>query len=228
MTVTLGAVISGLLGALTAVIARSIRAVSHPQPSPGAAAGLGAVLAVIAYFMFLAAGMVIGLLTMSTRPDPVPALVAVAVGCVLYLAILGLASLIGPRFGMRPVKSPRERRTVEDLIEAKPRGGEPTRWLGGVGLAALPAYYGLQCIVTGKGEFGTTFFRNDVHGVAAVVMGFGWLAIGAFLHFHFFFGLSPRLAPYSETGKRIAIVVACIGLMAGVFGGMASMAREVP
>jgi hypothetical protein len=105
-----------------------------------------------------------------------------------------------------------ERRTVADLIEAQPRGGSPTMWLGGVGLALLPMVYGISCLVTRQGELGTTIWSSEVQGAPAIALGVGWIGVGLFLHFHFFFGLHSRLAAFSRRGKSVALVVAGAGL----------------
>lgn len=210
MTVGLGAWLAAIAGALSGVLdVRLRRAADHGSALVGATAG--AIIAVLAYGVFLAAGLVIGLLTWSTTPEPWPALLGVLVGCAAMLGARALHSALAPRFGM-PVRRPSERRSIGELIEAQPRGGAPTMWLGGVGLALLPLLYGIRCIVTQRGELGTTIWRNEVEGGAAIALGVGWIGVGLYLHFHFFFGLHQRLARHSRRGKSIALVLASAGL----------------
>lgn len=123
-------------------------------------------------------------------------------------------------------RTPSERRTVADLIDAQPRGGSPTMWLAGVGLALLPLMYGISCIVTRRGELGTTLWPSEVQGPPAVALGVGWVGVGLFLHFHFFFGLHPRLAAFSRRAKSFALIVAGTGL--GIAGTWSVFAHVPP
>jgi len=66
--------------------------------------------------------------------------------------------------------------------------------------------------VTRKGKLGTLLWPSAVEGGAAIALGLGWIAVGAFLHFHFFFGLHPRLESHSRAGKYVALIAACLGL----------------
>jgi hypothetical protein len=122
-------------------------------------------------------------------------------------------------------RAPSERRTVGDLIEAQPRGGAPTMWLGGVGLAVLPVIYGISCIVTRRGELGTVIWPSEVQGAPAIALGVGWIGVGLFLHFHFFFGLHSRLAVFSRRAKALALVVAGAGL---AIAGTWSVFAKIP
>jgi hypothetical protein len=123
-------------------------------------------------------------------------------------------------------RAPSERRTVADLIDAQPCGGSPTMWLAGVGLALLPLVYGISCIVTRRGELGTTLWRSEVQGGPAIALGVGWIGVGLFLHFHFFFGLHSRLAAFSRRAKSVALVMALAGL--GVAGTWSVFAQLPP
>ena len=133
-------------------------------------------------------------------------------------------SALAPRFGM-PERRPSERRSIGELIEAQPRGGAPTMWLGGVGLALLPLFYGIRCIVTQRGELGTIIWPSEVEGGAAIALGVGWIGVGLYLHFHFFFGLHRGLARHSRRGKSIGLVLACAGL---IVAGVWSVIARVP
>lgn len=210
MTVGLGAWLAAMAGALSGVLELRLR----PEPRQGSAllgAVAGAIIGVLAYGAFLAAGLVMGLLTWSTTPEPWPALLGVIVGCAALLGMRALHSALVPRFGM-PERRPSEPRSFSELIEAQPRGGAPTMWLGGVGLALLPLLYGIGCVVTQRGELGTTIWRSDVEGGAAIALGVGWIGVGLYLHFHFFFGLHQGLTRYSRRGKSLGLVLACAGL----------------
>ena len=83
---------------------------------------------------------------------------------------------------------------------------------GGVALALLPLTYGIDCILTRRGAIGSPLWNSEVEGFGAIALGLGWIGVAMFLHFHFFFGLHPRLEAYSRRGKSVALVVACAGL----------------
>lgn len=216
MSIALGAWLAAAAGFATGWIATFIR---RPPASRGRVAWalLGALVAAVSYGVILFLGAAVALLTFSSPFDPLPALICTLIGCAGFLVMVWLERVIGSRFGLPPLGT-RRRRTLSDLLDARPRGGRATMWLGGVGLALLPVCYGASCIVTGKGELGTTLWKSTVEGGAAIALGLGWIGVGAFLHFHFFFGLHPRLTAHSRTGKLVALVVACAGLsVAGVW-----------
>jgi hypothetical protein len=171
----------------------------------------GGLIALASYGAFLVAGLVVGLLTWNPSLEPWPALLGVIVGCAAMIGVRALHSTLAPRFGM-PERRPSERRSLDDIIEAQPRGGAPTMWLGGVGLALLPLLYGVSCIVTQRGELGTTIWRSELEGGAAIALGIGWIGVGIYLHCHFFFGLHPALMRHSRRGKLVGVALACVGL----------------
>ena len=184
---------------------------------------VAAVLAAVAYFAFLVVGLVIGVLTFSTEPDPGPALLSVVIGCAGLLVMRAIHSAISPGLGMAEPRRRSEGRNIADLIEARSRGGAPTMWIGGVALALLPLTYGIGCILTRRGEFGTLLWNSELEGFGAIALGIGWIGVAMFLHFHFFFGLHPTLEAYSRRGKSVALVVACAGLtIAGAWSVVAA------
>jgi len=216
--IEIGAVLSAVAGGLTGAI--DLRWREHG--SMVLAVLGGAFVATLAYGAFLIAGLIIGVMTFSTTPDPWPALIAVVIGCAMFLGARALQAAFGEHFGMPPRRSPAQPRSFDDLLDARPRGNAPTRWLGGVVMAALPMLYGMQCIVTRRGQLGTSLWPNRVEGGAAIALGVGWIGIGLFLHFHFFFGLHSNLQGYSRRGKFIAMMIAGAGLcIAGVWSVIA-------
>jgi len=223
MTLVLGVWLSAAAGGITGMFDMRLR-----QRPPGTVLlniiG-GAVIGALCYGAFLVAGMVVGLLTFSTSPEPWPALISVLIGCALLLAVRAVHAAFASRFGMPERRSPSQPRSFDDLIDARPRGGSPTMWLGGVGMALLPLLYGVSCIVTRRGELGTIIWPSALEGGAAIALGIGWIGVGLFLHFHFFFGLHATLQAYSRRGKSIALVVACTGL---TVAGAWSVFAQVP
>ena len=210
MTVAIGAWLAAAVGGFTGAIAVRLRAAGGSMLF---GALVGAFLAALAYGGFLVVGFVVGLLTFSTAPAPGPALLGVVIGCAVLLVMQAINSVIAPRFGLPEGHRRPHGRGVANLIEARARGGAPTMWLAGVALALLPLTHGIRCVVTQQTEIGTQFWKSEVEGFAAIGVGLGWIGVALFLHFHFFFGLHPRLEEYSRRGKSVALVVACAGLM---------------
>ena len=172
----------------------------------------GAALGVLSYGAFIVAGLAVSILTFSSSPDPWPALLGVLFGCAAFLGFRLLQSFFSSKFGLPGLAEPKRHRRFEDLLDAVPRGGAMTRWFGGVALASIPFSYGARCIVTGTGELGKFIWPNEVHGVAAVALGVGWIGVALFLHFHFFFGLHPTLMKQSRRAKLISASIAGAGL----------------
>jgi hypothetical protein len=105
----------------------------------------------------------------------------------------------------------KERRTylddAEDLAYG-PSGGPVKQWLAGVVCSAPPIIYGVVCIQRGH----TTLFGGrggslDLKGDAGFWLAVAYIAIGAFVHFHYFWGLSERLYPYSQFAKVVCLLV---------------------
>lgn len=96
------------------------------------------------------------------------------------------------------------------FLNNEPRGGETTKWAGGV-LAPLPfAGYGLLCMINRIGTVpGRRGDATVLSGIDAVVLGVALLCFAALLHFHFFWGLSKneKLRDHYEYGEFIALVI---------------------
>lgn len=214
MTLSMGAWLAAAAGCATGAIDAYRREGSHPRGPVIAATLAGGAVALLCYAAFVAAGVILSLMMFSSAPDPAPALLGVLLGCGAFLTLRGLQSAFAARFGMPKPRHPSGRRSLGDVLDARPVGGPGTMWGGGVGLALVPTLYGLRCIVTGQGELGTLIWPSEVTGGAAVVLGLAWIGIGLFLHFHFFFGLHPRLNVHSRTGKSAALVMTTAGFTA--------------
>jgi hypothetical protein len=108
-------------------------------------------------------------------------------------------------------RSSKEDRTcfddAEDLAYG-PSGGRVKQWLAGVILAAIPIIYGIICIHRGHTIlFGRRVTDLDVSGKAGFWLAVSYIAVGSFLHFHYFWGLSERLWRFSQAGKFISALV---------------------
>lgn len=96
---------------------------------------------------------------------------------------------------------------AEDLAYG-PSGGRVKQWLAGMILASLPVIYGIHCIQRGH----TTLLGNhgsseELAGTAGISLAVAYIAIGAFLHFHYFWGLSDRLWRFSQALKVASLLV---------------------
>jgi hypothetical protein len=95
---------------------------------------------------------------------------------------------------------------VEDLAYG-PSGGRAKQWLAGFFLAAIPITYGIVCLHRGH----TTLFGRgpnwDATGAAGFWLAVSYIALGAFLHFHYFWGLSDHLWRFSQVLKLLCVLV---------------------
>ena len=102
---------------------------------------------------------------------------------------------------------------MAESLSHSPSGGRCKMWLLGVGLAIIPIYYGIRCLQTGHTTLpGRRGSNLDLSGSAAVVMAIAYIAVGAFIHAHWFWGLHPKLEPLSPILKVLALVVFLSGL----------------
>lgn len=103
-------------------------------------------------------------------------------------------------------------RMAEDLAYT-PSGGRLKMWLLGVGLALVPIIYGIRCLQTGQATmFGNRGARLEVTGSEAVAMAIAYIAVGVFIHGHWFWGLHPKLAGLSPLPK----VLGLLGFLGGL------------
>ncbi len=95
---------------------------------------------------------------------------------------------------------------AESLSE-NPSGGRAKMWLAGVGFALVPAGYGVHCLRTGHawlpGQYGSGL---DTQGSTAVAIAIAYVALGAFMHFHYFWGLHAKLRGVSPLLKLLAVI----------------------
>ena len=100
---------------------------------------------------------------------------------------------------------------ANDLAYA-PSGGRVKAWLVGVGLALFPIVYGVKCLSAGQARFfGRSGSHLDLDGSAATALSIAYIAVGIFMHAHWFWGLNARLEPWSYLLK----VVAALGFIGG-------------
>lgn len=96
---------------------------------------------------------------------------------------------------------------AEDLAYG-PSGGRTKQWIAGAILASLPIIYGIHCIQRGHTTlFGSRGTSEKLVGSAGVSLAIAYISIGAFLHFHYFWGLSDRLWRFSQVLKVASLFV---------------------
>jgi hypothetical protein len=96
---------------------------------------------------------------------------------------------------------------AEDLAYG-PSGGRTKQWIAGAILASLPIIYGIHCIQRGHTTlFGSRGNSEKLVGSAGVSLAIAYISIGAFLHFHYFWGLSDRLWRFSQVLKVACLLV---------------------
>ena len=111
--------------------------------------------------------------------------------------------------------------TAESLAYS-PVGGRLKIWLAGVVCALIPIGYGVYCLRTGRAWFpGQHGSGMETHGSAAVALAIAYISIGAFLHFHYFWGLHAKLHMVSPILKLLAVVTFLGSLGFAVFKIMA-------
>lgn len=104
----------------------------------------------------------------------------------------------------------KEHHTAFDDAEdwnSPPSGGRVKMWLLGIGLALIPLGYGVRCLFTGHACFFGHRANLDLVGPAAIALAIAYIAIGVFIHAHYFWGLHPKLQPYSNILKALAALV---------------------
>lgn len=96
---------------------------------------------------------------------------------------------------------------AEDLAYP-PSGGRVTMWLLGVGLALIPVGYGIRCLITGHAVLpGQNDSALDVTGSTAVALAIAYIAVGVFVHAHWFWGLQPKRLIISNILKLLTVLV---------------------
>jgi hypothetical protein len=80
-------------------------------------------------------------------------------------------------------------------------------WRDGVGLAVIPALFGLWPLVTGHFVMSVRGGQLALNGAPARALGIAAIALGACVHFHYFWGAHDRLSAYSQPAQVAAALV---------------------
>jgi hypothetical protein len=107
-------------------------------------------------------------------------------------------------------------RHLQGLLNAgSTLGGEPTggpfkMWFWGVAVAFFPLGYGVYCLFTGHASIiGRGGESAAFHGAEAVGLAIGYISVGAFLHFRYFWGLHERL----RERHQVFVLLSILGLI---------------
>ena len=119
-------------------------------------------------------------------------------------------------------RTPHNPTPYDDDFEDQPAQSWFHQWILGASLPACFLSYGLRTILTGH----ATYAHNasmDLRGIDAVAYGVSMLAIGLFLHFHYFWGNVYSQAWWAVLGKIVsaAAFIASMGTLiirVGIFG----------
>ena len=95
-----------------------------------------------------------------------------------------------------------------ESLSGSPSGGRITMWLLGFCLALIPICYGVHCLFAHSTTFfGRRYPRLELHGIPGISLAVAYIAIGFFIHAHWFWGQHPRLQPFSNFGKLLSLLV---------------------
>jgi len=97
---------------------------------------------------------------------------------------------------------------LAENLSHSPSGGRIKMWLLGFFSVPIPLAYGVHCLITGHARFfGRRGSHLDLHGTAAVSLAIAYMAVGLFMHAHWFWGLHPRLFRFSPVLKVFALLI---------------------
>lgn len=111
-------------------------------------------------------------------------------------------------------KQKHKHKTVFDQ-DHEPSGGRIKMWFVGVGVAVVPAIYGVYCLVTGHAIFPARRGSDlDVYGDAAIALAITYMAVGLVIHAQWFWGLHPRFAflRFPLLGIDSLVIIVSLGI----------------
>lgn len=95
-----------------------------------------------------------------------------------------------------------------------PSGGRVWHFALGAVLPIAITWFALNCIARVSTPFPHRRGIEHLSGVSAISLAVAYLALGAFLHFHFLWGSIRRLSVYSQLGRSLSFVVFVVGIIA--------------
>ena len=95
-----------------------------------------------------------------------------------------------------------------ERLSGSPSGGRITMWFLGFCVPLIPICYGVHCLLAHESTlFGRWNLRLEFHGTPADTLAVAYIAVGLFIHAHWFWGLHPRLRAFSDFGKLLSVLV---------------------
>jgi hypothetical protein len=92
-------------------------------------------------------------------------------------------------------------------LGGEPTGGSFKMWFWGVGIAAIPIVYGTVCLFTGRASILGRGGESAVfRGAEAAGLAIGYISVGAFLHFRYFWGLHKKLCEWYQFLAALSIL----------------------
>jgi hypothetical protein len=119
------------------------------------------------------------------------------------------------------LKTPNPPFSIHDDIDSfsnGPSGGRFKQWFAGVFLALLPIGYGIHALKVGRTVLLGNRSAADLTGPPGVFLAAAYIAIGFFIHFHYFWGLHPRLCDYAEHSKALSLIVFAPCFLYAIYG----------
>ncbi|QIF03602.1 hypothetical protein [Roseimicrobium sp. ORNL1] len=96
-------------------------------------------------------------------------------------------------------------------------GGRLKPWLVGAVIPFFIVLYGVTCLSSDETDISGPDGRVVAYGTAATGLVVAFIALGLFLHFHFFWRLRERLEPYAERLKLVSLIVFLGGFLFAIF-----------
>lgn len=96
------------------------------------------------------------------------------------------------------------------ILGGEPTGGAFKMWFWGAAVASIPIVYGIVCLFTGQASIlGRGGESATFRGAEAVGLSIGYISVGAFLHFRYFWGLHERL----RARYQILVMLSILGVV---------------
>jgi hypothetical protein len=97
---------------------------------------------------------------------------------------------------------------LAEQLNGPPEGGRWAQWIGGVVLALAAVIAGVVAIATSR-----------------IAAGVFLIFLGLMLHFHYFWGLHPKLRAFSGLGKNFAALGMIASILYGLYRAYCSFVR---
>ena len=102
-----------------------------------------------------------------------------------------------------------ERSILDDAedFSYEPKGGPLKQWLAGMALPLVPICYGISCFFSGQSRLFSDKGITELSDKPAIALAVSYIALGSFIHFHYFWGLESKLCRFSQAGKVVSLLI---------------------